>query len=74
MLFYFDLLSNPFFAVTFSLFINYNTIINYILIIYELSNFDNVLSIVSQTKVSGGNGNDGPHPNSLAHYLPLAVH
>ena len=38
------------------LFINYNTITNYILIIYELSNF------------SGGNRIHDPHTNSPAHY------
>ena len=37
------------------LFINYNTITNYILIIYEQSNFDHLLGVVSQTRVSGGN-------------------
>ena len=44
------------------LFINYNTIINYILIIYELG-------VVSQTRVSGGNRTDDPNDNSLAHCL-----
>ena len=39
----------------FILFINYNTITNYILIIYELNNFDHVFGVVSQTRVSGGN-------------------
>ena len=48
--------------------INYNTITNYILIIYELSNFDHVFGVVSQTKVSGGNRNHEPHANSLAYY------
>ena len=37
------------------LFINYNTITNYMLIIYEQSNFDHVLAVVSQIRVSGGN-------------------
>ena len=47
-----------------SLFINYNTTTNYILIIiYELSNFDQVLGVVSQTRVSGGNQT---HANSTA--------
>ena len=32
-----------------------NKISNYILIVYELSNFDNVLGVVAQTRVSGGN-------------------
>ena len=40
------------------LFINYNTITNYILIIYEMSNIDHLLGVVSQTRVSGGNRND----------------
>ena len=52
----------------FYLFINYNTITNYILIIYELSNFDHVLSVVSQTRVSGGNRTRDLHANSLGHY------
>ena len=46
----------------------YNTITNYILIIYELSNFDHLLGVVSQTRVSGGNRTHDPHANSLAHY------
>ena len=50
------------------LFINYNTITNYSLIIYELSKFDHVLGVVSQTSVSGGNRTHNPHANSLAHY------
>ena len=40
------------------IFINYNTITNYIVIINE--------SVVSQTRVSGGNRNHDPHANSLA--------
>ena len=48
------------------LFINYNTITNYILIIYELSNFVHVLGVMSQTRVSGGNRTHDPHANSLA--------
>ena len=48
--------------------INYNTIINYILITYELSNFDYVLGVVSHTKVSGENLTHDPHANSVAHY------
>ena len=50
------------------LFINYNTITNYILIIYELSNFDHLLGVESQTRVSGRNQTHDPHANSLAHY------
>ena len=45
-----------------------NTITNYIRIIYELSNFDHLLGVVSQTKVSGGNRTHNPNANSLAHY------
>ena len=37
------------------LFINYNTITRFVRIIYELSNFDHVLGVVSQTRASGGN-------------------
>ena len=55
------------------LFINYNKITNYILIIYKLSNLDHVLGIVSQTRVSGGNQTHDPHANSLIHY-PLDYH
>ena len=36
--------------ILFYLFVNYNTITNYILTIYELSNFDHVLGVVSQTE------------------------
>ena len=44
------------------------TIINYILIIYELSNFEHVLGgIMRQTRVSGGNPNLDPHVNIVAH-------
>ena len=50
------------------LFINYNTITNYILIIYELSNFDHLFGVVSQTRDSGGNWIHDPNANSLAHY------
>ena len=46
------------------LFINYNTIINYILIIYELSNFKHELGVVSQDQ----NRNQGSYANSVAHY------
>ena len=35
------------------LFINYSPITHYILIIYELSNCNHVLGVVSHTKVSG---------------------
>ena len=48
------------------LFINYNT--NYIVIIYELSNFDHVLGVVSQIRASSGNRTHDPHTISLAHY------
>ena len=50
------------------LFIYYNTITNIILIRYELSNFDHVLCVMSQTRVFGGNRTHDPHVNSLAHY------
>ena len=50
------------------LFVNYNKLTNYIRIIYELSNFDHVLGVVSQTRVSVGNRTQDPHANSLAHY------
>ena len=50
------------------LLINYNTITNYNVIIYELRNFDHVLGVVSQTRVSGGNRTHNPQANSLAHY------
>ena len=46
----------------------HNTITNYILIIYELRNFDHLLGIVSQTRVCGGNRTHDPHTKSLAHY------
>ena len=52
----------------FYLFNNYNTITNYILILYELSIFDQVLGVMSQTRVSGENSTHDPHVNSLAHY------
>ena len=52
----------------FYLFINYNTITNYILTICELSNFDHMLGVVSQTRVSGENRTHDPHANSLANY------
>ena len=50
------------------LFINYNTITNYILSIYELSTLYHVPHGVSQTTVSGGIRTHDPHANSLAHY------
>ena len=46
---------------TISLFINYNTITNYILIIYEVSNFDGV---VSQGRVYGEKWTNNPHASS----------
>ena len=45
--------------------INYNIIANYILIIYDMSNFDHVLCVVSQTKVSGGNWIYDPQAGSI---------
>ena len=48
--------------------IYYNTLTNYILIIYQLSNFHNVLGVVSQTRVSGGNRTNDSHANSRVHY------
>ena len=52
-----------------NLFINYNAITNYILIIYELSNLDHVdHGVMSQIRISDGNRNHDPHANSLAHY------
>ena len=45
-----------------------NEIINYILFIYELSIFDHLLGVVSQTRDSGGNRTHDPYTNSLAHY------
>ena len=44
-----------------------NTITNYILIIYELNNFDHVLAIVSQTRVSGGNRTNNFLLNPFVH-------
>ena len=35
---------------------------------YELSNFDHVLGVVFQTRVSGGNRIHDSHANNLAHY------
>ena len=50
----------------FFIFINYNIIKNYILIIHELSNFYHVLGVVSLAKVSGGNRSHDSQANSLA--------
>ena len=50
------------------LFINNNTITNYILIIYELSNFEHLLGAVSQTRVFGLNRTHDLHSNSIAHH------
>ena len=38
-------------AIKVYLFINYNTITDYILIIYELSNFNHVVGVAAQTRV-----------------------
>ena len=56
--------------------INYNTITNCVLIIYELSNFDHVLGVVSQTRVSSGNRTHDPNANGLAYcyYARLPGH
>ena len=35
---------------------------------YALSNFDDVLGVVLQTRVLGGNQTHDPHANSVAHY------
>ena len=40
---------------------------------YELSNFDHVLGVVSQTRVSDGNRIHEPHANGLAHTLPTRL-
>ena len=53
--------------ITFILF-NYNTITNFILIIYDLSNLDHVLAVVLQARVSGWNRTHDPHANSLVHF------
>ena len=50
------------------LYINYNTITNYILIIYEMSNFNHVFGVASQTRVSGGNRTHDPRANCIAYY------
>ena len=52
-------------SFVFYLFINYNKITNYILIIYELSKFDHLLGIVSQTRVSGENRTHDPYTNGV---------
>ena len=54
--------------IFFILVINYNAITNYILSIHELSNFDHVLGVVLQARVSGRNRTYDPHFNSVAHY------
>ena len=46
----------------------YNAITNYILITYDLSNFDHVLAVVIQTRAFAGNWTHNPHANSLTHY------
>ena len=48
--------------------LQYNYKTNYILIIYELNNFDHMLGVVSAARVSSGNRSHDPHSNSLAHY------
>ena len=35
---------------------------------YELSNFDHVLGVMSQSRVSGGKRTHDPYANSLVHY------
>ena len=40
----------------------------YLLIVHERSNFDHVIGIVLQIRVSGGNRTHDPYANSLAHY------
>ena len=39
-----------------------------IFLLYELSNFDHVLGLVSQATVSAGNRTHDPHANSLVYY------
>ena len=48
------------------LFMNYVTITNYVLIIYERTNFYYVLGVVSQIRVCGRNGTHGAYANVLA--------
>ena len=55
------------------LFINYNTITNYILIIYELSSFDHLLGVLSQTRVSGGNRTHDPDTRLLGHSSKIRI-
>ena len=55
----------PCYMILFVLFIDYNTITIYIPIIYELSTFDHVLGIVSQTTVAAWNRTHDPYTNSL---------
>ena len=50
--------------INYYLFINSNAITDYIQIIYELTNFYNVLGVVSHTSVSDGNRTCDPHANS----------
>ena len=58
-------MDNPTFIYLFN---NYNTNPNYTLSIYRLCNFDHVLGVVSQTRVSGGNATHDAHANSLLYY------
>ena len=46
----------------------YNNLLQYNNKLYSNYNFDHVLGVVSQTRVSGGNRTHDPHTNSLAHY------
>ena len=48
--------------------INYNTITNYILIIYNQSNWDLMLGVVSQIRASVGDRTQDLHANWLALY------
>ena len=41
---------------------------------YELSNYDHVLGVVSQTRVSGHTRTDDAFANSLAHYYQDTSH
>ena len=50
------------------LFINNNTITNYTLIIYELSNLDHTLGVVSQTRASSGNRTHDAHAKLTIKY------
>ena len=60
---YFKRNYNKFKRLSSNLFINYNTIRNYIQII-----FDHMLGVISQIRVSGGNRTHDLQANSLAHY------